>query len=137
MPENSKSAYNTSVIPVKVLVVDDNEINRMLARKLLSKFNFNVVTADCGLDAIELLKTKDFDVVLMDIHMPGMSGYETAQTLRAMDDLYFKVLPIIALTASIMIDELQIIHEFGMTDYQLKPFKADELFQKINKYLNK
>jgi len=137
MPEDSKSAYSTSVIPFKVLVVDDNEINRMLAKKVLSKFNFNVITADSGLEAIDMLKAKDFDVVLMDIHMPAMSGYETAQTLRSMDDIYFKEVPIIALTASIMIDELKIIHEFGMTDYQIKPFKPDELYQKINKYLKK
>ena len=135
MEEDSKPAFNSSVIAVKILVVDDNEINRMLAKKLLSKFDFNVVTVDSGLKAIELLKSKDFDVVLMDIHMPGMSGYETAQSLRAMDDIYFKEVPIIALTASIMMDELKTIRDFGMTDYQIKPFKSEELFQKISKYL--
>ena len=135
MEEDSKPAFNSSVKAVKILVVDDNEINRMLAKKLLSKFDFNVVTVDSGLKAIELLKSKDFDVVLMDIHMPGMSGYETAQSLRAMDDIYFKEVPIIALTASIMMDELKTIRDFGMTDYQIKPFKSEELFQKISKYL--
>lgn len=134
MEEDSKPAFNSSVKAVKLLVVDDNEINRMLAKKLLSKFDFNVVTVDSGLKAIELLKSKDFDVVLMDIHMPGMSGYETAQSLRAMDDIYFKEVPIIALTASIMMDELKTIRDFGMTDYQIKPFKSEELFQKISKY---
>jgi CheY-like chemotaxis protein len=137
MEEDLKFAFTPSVIAVKILVVDDNEINRMLAEKLLTKFDFNVVTVDSGLKAIELLKSKDFDVVLLDVHMPGMSGYETAQTLRAMDDIYFKEIPIIALTASIMMDELNTVHDFGMTDYQIKPFKPEELFQKIIKYLKK
>ncbi len=126
---------NTSIINAKVLVVDDNEINRFLANKVLSKFNVNVVTADSGLQAIELLQTKEFDLVLMDIHMPGMSGFETAQALRAMDDVYFKNIPIIALTASIMNEELESIHKYGMNDYQLKPFKPDELVEKIAQYL--
>lgn len=135
MEEHPKTTFNNSVMTVHILVVDDNEINRMLAKKLLHKFNFNVVTVDSGLKAIELLKAKNFDIVLMDIHMPGMSGYETAQTLRKMDDIYFKEVPIIALTASIMMDELEVIRDFGITDYQIKPYKPEELFQKMIKYL--
>ncbi|TKC00576.1 PAS domain-containing hybrid sensor histidine kinase/response regulator [Pedobacter cryophilus] len=121
----------------RVLVVDDNEINRILARKVLTKFQVEVVTAESGLKAIELLQAKDFDVVLMDIHMPEMSGYEATEKLRAIDDVYFKELPIIALTASIMNEDLDTIYKYGMNDYQLKPFKPDELIEKIAKYLKK
>jgi PAS domain S-box-containing protein len=137
MEEAVKEVKYNQVINAKVLVVDDNEINRILANKILSRFHINVVTAEGGLQAIELLKTKDFDVVLMDVHMPVMSGYETSQALRAMDDIYFKEVPIIALTASIMSDELEGIHQYGMNDYQLKPYKPDELIEKISKYLKK
>lgn len=125
------------ILNTKVLVVDDNEINRILARKVLTKFQIEVVTAESGLEALELLQAKDFDVVLMDIHMPGMSGYEVTANLRAIDDVYFKELPIIALTASIMNEELDAIYKYGMNDYQLKPFKPDELIEKIAKHLKK
>lgn len=121
----------------KILVVDDNEINTLLAQRVLSKFGLTVVTTNSGIHAIELLKTKDFDLVLMDVHMPDLNGYETTEKLRAIDDEYYKKLPIIALTASILNDHLDEIEKCGMTDFQLKPFKPDELAQKIAKYIHK
>jgi CheY-like chemotaxis protein len=119
----------------KILVVDDNDINTLLAQRVLSKFGLNVVTTDSGINAIELLKAKDFDLVLMDVHMPNLNGYETTKLLRATNDIYYKNLPIIALTASVLDDHWSEIENSGMTDFQLKPFKPEELAQKIAKYL--
>ncbi|HTN20439.1 MAG TPA: PAS domain S-box protein [Pelobium sp.] len=119
----------------KILVVDDNDINTLLAQRVLSKFGLNVVTTDSGINAIELLKAKDFDLVLMDVHMPNLNGYETTKLLRATNDTYYKNLPIIALTASVLDDHWNEIENSGMTDFQLKPFKPEELAQKIKKYL--
>lgn len=119
----------------KVLVVDDNEINRILAKKVLSKYEIECFTAEGGIEAIERLKEKDIDVVLMDIHMPDMTGYEVVEKLRAIEEEYYKNLPIIALTASIMHDDIETIYAHGMNDFQLKPFKPDELIGKISKYI--
>lgn len=119
----------------KILVVDDNEINRILAKKVLSKFELECFTAEGGIEAIERLKEKDIDIVLMDIHMPDMTGYEVVEKLRAIDDDYYRNLPIIALTASVMHDDIETIYAHGMNDFQLKPFKPDELIAKISKYI--
>jgi CheY-like chemotaxis protein len=71
----------------------------------------------------------------MDIHMPEINGYETTMKLREINDEYFNNLPIIALTASIFKEDMSKIYKSGMTDYHVKPFKPDELLQKISKYL--
>ncbi len=118
-----------------ILVVDDNEINRFLIQKVLLKWGVSITFAEDGEEAIEKVKTKNFDIVLMDIHMPVMSGLEATQIIRKLDDQYFRDLPIIALTASVLSTDVDDIFKNGMTDYQLKPFNPDSLFQKINKYL--
>ncbi len=133
MPEKKQDIQ----IDAKILVVDDNEINTLLAKRVLSRFGLTVVTTSNGREAIELLQSKDFDLVLMDVHMPDLDGYETTTILRAMDDAYFKNLPIIALTASVLDDGLDGIEKCGMTDFQLKPFNAEELANKIEKYVRK
>jgi PAS domain S-box-containing protein len=125
------------LINTRILVVDDNEINRILAKKVLSKFHVIVETAESGEKAIEMLESKNFDILLLDIHMPGLSGYETSEKLRAIDDVYFKELPIIALTASVMHEDLHTIYKYGMNDFQLKPFKPNDLASKIIKNLIK
>ncbi|WP_154648042.1 PAS domain S-box protein [Pedobacter arcticus] len=121
----------------KILVVDDNEINTLLAKRVLSKFGLTVITANSGANAIELLKSKEFSVVLMDVHMPDMNGYETTQHIRSLDDEYYKNIPIIALTASVLEDGVEDFKKAGMNDFQLKPFKPDELASKIAQYLKK
>lgn len=131
MVENSQKITLTG----RVLVVDDNEINTLLAQRVLTKFGLDVVTTNSGIKAIELLKAKDFDLVLMDVHMPDLDGYQTTKRLRAENDQYYKNLPIIALTASVLEDNLEEIEKSGMTDFQLKPFKPEELAKKIAKYI--
>ena len=69
--------------------------------------------------------------------MPDMNGYETTQHIRSNDDEYYKNLPIIALTASVLEDGLEDIEKSGMTDFHLKPYKPEELAKKISKYLKK
>lgn len=135
--QSSSEVDLDQLINKKVLVVDDNEINRILAKKVLSKFQVIVETAESGEKALELLKSKNFDILLLDIHMPGLTGYETSKKIRAIDDIYFKELPIIALTASIMHEDLNTIYQYGMNDFQLKPFKPDELAAKILKNLKR
>lgn len=88
-----------------------------------------------GEEAVEEVKLKSYDIVLMDIHMPVMDGLEATRKICNIDDTYFKELPIIALTASVMGNDISKIYANGLNDYQVKPFKVNELIEKINKYI--
>jgi PAS domain S-box-containing protein len=120
---------------INVLVVDDNQINRLLINKILTKWGATADFAENGLQAINKIETNiNYDVVLMDIHMPEMGGLEATQILRAKHDPYFKQLPIIALTASLLTDQMGQIGDAGMNDYILKPFEPKALFEKLSRY---
>ena len=119
----------------KVLVVDDNEINRILLEKMLSKCSFQLDFCENGKEALDKVLNKDFDVVLMDIHMPVMNGLEAVQAIRKLEDPYFKELPIIALTASVLSNDIEEIYKTGFNEYQSKPFKIEELIDKISKFI--
>jgi len=119
----------------RILIVDDNEINRILLKKMLSKYPFQLEFCENGKEAVDKLMAKEFDIVLMDIHMPVMSGLEATKMIRELQDPYFKELPIIALTASVLSDDIEEIYKIGFNDYQSKPFKIEELIGKISKLL--
>ncbi len=119
----------------RILIVDDNEINRFLLKKILSKYPYQLDFCEDGKVAIDKLMSKQFDVVLMDIHMPVMSGIEATKMIRGFDEPYFKELPIIALTASVLPDDIEEIYKIGFNNYQSKPFKIEELVEKISEAL--
>jgi CheY-like chemotaxis protein len=120
----------------KVLVVEDNHINRIVARKFLAKWNLNVETADNGKEALEKLDANHYDLILMDLHMPEMSGLEACRIIRNNDNATFKNIPIIALTAAAIDNEKEKVLKEGMNDYISKPFNPEELREKIFKYLS-
>ena len=114
-----------------ILVVEDNKINLMITRKILEKRNIICQVADNGMDAIKMVETNDFDVVLMDIHMPGISGIEATQEIRK-----FKPdLPIIALTAVTIEENIDEFFRAGFSEIIPKPFKTEEFFEKIHRTL--
>lgn len=114
-----------------ILVVEDNKINQMITRKILEKRNIICQVADNGMDAIKMVETHDFDVVLMDIHMPGISGIEATQEIRK-----FKPdLPIIALTAVTIEENIDEFFRVGFSEIIPKPFKTEEFFEKIHRTL--
>jgi PAS domain S-box-containing protein len=120
---------------INVLVVDDNQINRLLINKVLKKWGADVDFAENGAEAVEKIETnKNYDVVLMDIHMPLMDGLEATQIIRAKTEPYFQNLPIIALTASMLSSEINSINSAGMNDYILKPFEPKMLYDKLSRY---
>ncbi|MGB1246830.1 MAG: response regulator, partial [Flavobacteriaceae bacterium] len=114
-----------------ILVVEDNKINQMITRKILEKRNIKCQVADNGMDAIKLVETNDFDVVLMDIHMPGISGIEATQEIRK----FKPQLPIIALTAVTIEENLDEFYRVGFNEIIPKPFKTEEFFEKIHRSL--
>jgi PAS domain S-box-containing protein len=118
-----------------VLVVDDSSMNRVIAQKILSKWKLSVDLAEDGLQALEKIESNDYDLILMDIHMPGMDGFETVRVIREKEEIKYKDLPIIALTGSVYDEHDTLITEAGMNDYILKPFDADLLYKKIKKLL--
>ncbi|RKR85607.1 PAS/PAC sensor hybrid histidine kinase [Mucilaginibacter gracilis] len=130
---------NTSEIRIglklNVLVVDDNHINRLLIDKVLKKWGATSDFAENGLQALDKIETNhNYDVVLMDIHMPEMGGLEATRILRAKDNAYAQQLPVIALTASMLTNQMDLIDEAGMNDYVLKPFDQKTLYDKISRY---
>ncbi|SDS10087.1 hybrid sensor histidine kinase/response regulator [Christiangramia echinicola] len=115
----------------RILVVEDNKINQMITRKILEKNKVICDVADNGTIAIEKVQNNNFDLILMDIHMPGISGIEATIEIRKFDEF----IPIIALTAVTLDDNLDEFYLNGFNDIIPKPYKTEEFFHKINKYL--
>lgn len=121
---------------VRILVVEDNPVNQLLAVRVLSKWNFVAEVAENGRIAIEKLEEKEYDLVLMDIQMPEMDGYE-ATTLIRKKKWAHGTIPIIAMTAHAIKGEREKCLSLGMNDYVSKPFEPKELYTKIIKYVGK
>ncbi|MCJ8210702.1 PAS domain S-box protein [Mucilaginibacter sp. RS28] len=131
---NQKHLVETG-LNLNALVVDDNQINRLLINKVLKKWGATADFAENGQEAIEKIEqNRNYDVVLMDIHMPVMGGLEAAKEIRSREDNYFKQLPIIALTASMLNNQMDQIGQAGMNDYVLKPFEPKALYDKLSKF---
>lgn len=119
----------------KILIVEDNKINMLLCTKMIHSIlpKSTILEAYNGKMALEILENQNVNLILMDIQMPIKNGYETTIEIRNNDK--FKNLPIIALTAGIMIGEKEKCIENGMDDFISKPFKLIELQTIINKYI--
>lgn len=113
-----------------VLLVEDNDINRLYAKSILTNWNCNVDIAENGLVAVEKVKNNFYDVVLMDVQMPVMDGYEATKAIRLMD-VPKKETPIVALTANATKTDIERCLASGMNDYLPKPFTPDDLQRKI------
>lgn len=119
----------------KVLLAEDNKINQVVVANLLRNLGMEVVTANNGEEAVEAIKRQDFDIVLMDIQMPAMDGYQATLDIRKMEDPRKRDVPIIALTASAFLTEREKARLFGMNDHVGKPFSPEELLDKIARLL--
>lgn len=118
-----------------VLLVEDNLINQTVARKTLEKWKIEVTVADNGLIALDCLKNKKFDLIIMDVQMPEMDGYETTHKIRTEMEEPVRSIPIIAMTASVLFDPEVRVKSAGMNEYISKPFKLSELNALLTKYL--
>ncbi len=110
-----------------VLVVEDNKINQVITKKMLTKKEITCDIANNGNEAIDMAKNNTYDAILMDIHMPGISGEEATRQIRKFD----QSIPIIALTAISLDDSLDSFYEAGCNDVVTKPFKPEVFYQKI------
>ena len=119
----------------KILVAEDNKINFFVVNKFLSGWGMKVTHAENGKDALEKLDREEFDLILMDLHMPVLDGIEATRKIRNMQNPALRNIPIIALTAAIMSETSDRIEGLSINDYILKPFKPEDLFGKIRKYI--
>jgi CheY-like chemotaxis protein len=117
----------------RVLLVEDNEINQQVALEILESAGLNVCVANNGEEGVNAVKEKDYDVVLMDIQMPVMNGYEATGAIRS--DPRFKDLPIIAMTAHAMAGDEDKSLKAGMNGHVTKPIDPDQLFSTLQEWI--
>ncbi|MHC1776382.1 MAG: ATP-binding protein [Lentimicrobium sp.] len=119
----------------RILLVEDNKINALIARKFMEEWNLKVDVAVNGLEAIEKLNQENYHLILMDLQMPEMDGYTTTTIIRGRGVEPFISIPVLALTASSKSEVQDRIKLAGMNDYISKPFEPAELFARLNNYL--
>jgi len=117
--------------PLRVLLAEDNAVNQRLAIRLLEKQGHQVTVANNGREAVEAVGRQAFDVVLMDVQMPEMNGFEASAAIREAERGTGRHLPIIALTAHAMKGDREHCLEAGMDDYLSKPIQARALAQAL------
>lgn len=121
---------------IKVLIAEDNEVNKLLAKRMLEHWGFSYKTAHNGFEVLDLIKNEDFDVILMDIQMPDKNGIDAAKEIRNLADERKKNIPIIALTANALKGEEKKYQDVGMNDFLTKPFKEKELFDVLQRVMS-
>jgi signal transduction histidine kinase/CheY-like chemotaxis protein len=117
---------------LSVLVAEDNPVNMIVVKRILEKWNIKVAEAENGAVALEKMKQADFDLILMDMEMPVMDGLTAVEKIRQTDT----VIPIIALTAASFENMHHFLRSKGLNDFVQKPFRPEDLHQKINRLLN-
>lgn len=130
-PIHTNTIMSSSLEGLNVLIAEDNPVNALLLVKLLTKWQVNAVVTNNGQEAVNKLLHNSFDVVLMDLHMPLMDGYQATTYIRSLNNPLKAQIPIIALTASVSYNIYDKIKEAGMSDYVSKPFQPTVFYQKL------
>lgn len=120
----------------KILVAEDVELNQYLARHIMESWGFEVEIANNGKEALEMVRSNTYDLVLMDIQMPEMDGMEATRNIRNLPDPLKASIPIVALTANTLKGDSDKYISVGMNDYLAKPFDEPNLFLIISKNLS-
>ncbi|MFG0381949.1 ATP-binding protein [Pseudomonas sp. zbq_18] len=137
LPKHAQDTAQTSnghAIKARVLLVEDNAVNQLVAKGMLGKLGCEVTVAAHGAEALDYLERNDVDLVLMDCNMPIMDGYEASRRIRQSGR--WPELPIIALTANALPDERERCQAAGMNDYLAKPFRREDLASLLNNWLH-
>lgn len=122
-----------SKLDLHVLLVEDNKANQEIAKGFLNRWGISVDVANNGEEALEKIVSKAYDLMIIDVRMPVMDGYESTRQIRAMNDEYFRKLPIIALTASTLLESRSKMERSGMNEIVSKPFDPEDLFEKVSR----
>ncbi|MGI9549604.1 MAG: ATP-binding protein [Aurantibacter sp.] len=120
-----------SLVGLKILVFEDNLLNQRLIEQRLKVWQCHIHITDNAQYGMNILENNDIDVVLMDLRMPGMSGFEVTELIRSSSSQRISQVPIIALTADYSIRDQEKCNSYGINDYLLKPFSPEELLTKL------
>jgi signal transduction histidine kinase len=131
IPVNEAAESYSGLQGKKILVAEDNKINFFVANKFLSGWGVQVTHAENGKIVLDILEKEDFDLIIMDLHMPVLDGIEATKIIRKSDNPRIRTIPVVALTAAIMSESHDKIEDLSINDYVLKPFKPRDLFDKI------
>lgn len=133
----SGDSYDTDRLrPVqgaRILLVEDNEINQQVARELLEGVGFFVEIANNGVEAVSMVRSSRYELVLMDVQMPEMDGHEATECIRR--DPAYRELPILAMTAGAMIEDKDAAKKAGMNDHVSKPIEIRQLFDALLRWI--
>jgi signal transduction histidine kinase/ActR/RegA family two-component response regulator len=129
--ELSTKTYSDEDMKLHILIVEDSKVNQLLIKKILTKKEWIAETANNGREALEKLEKENYDLILMDIQMPVMDGYETSKIIREKEKHTQKHIPIIALTANATEEDKRKSIEAGMDEYLTKPIKSENLYLNI------
>lgn len=119
----------------RILLVEDNSVNQMVAQEILENAGLKITIAENGQEAIALLLDQQFNLVLMDLQMPIMDGLEATRRIRKLHDPYKNSIPILAMTANAMKQDVENSQEAGMNSHVSKPFEPHELLKEIQKWI--
>lgn len=121
---------------LNILVVEDDLINQKIIYNMLARNNWNITLESKGEKALDLIKKNAYDLVILDIYMPGMDGYEIAKKIREIDSKYGVYTPIIAITATTTMECRRKCEDIGFDGFIIKPIRGDEAYKKIISILN-
>ncbi len=127
--------YNNKQLSKRILIVEDILINQKLILHILNNRGFNADIVDNGEEALKTLETGVFDIILMDLHMPGIDGFETVKKIRERETVFGTKKTIIALTANALKESFDRCKESGFNDYITKPINIDSFYKVLEKYL--
>ncbi len=116
---------------IRILLAEDNKINQLVATKFLDRFGFKSDIANNGQEAIDRVENQEYDLILMDVQMPEVDGLQATRIIKSSQRTRNKDIKVMAMTASVLKDEVQRCYDAGMDDYIPKPFDPDELYAKI------
>ncbi len=142
LPKSRPPAHVCAALPqgddagreLSILVVEDNKINRTVAKGLLEKMGHIVSLANDGQEGVEAVEENDYDLILMDIHMPRLNGLEATKKIRGMENVDKANVPILALTADVMQDSIEEYSKHGMQGYVAKPVRREALLNALTPY---
>ena len=117
------------------MLAEDNKINQIVASELLNLMKVKLTVANNGIEAVDAVKKRDFDLILMDIQMPEMDGLTATQVIRHLDKPGVDKIPILAMTANAMDTDYQKSLEVGMNDHLTKPIDPDKLRLALEKWI--
>lgn len=123
----------------RLLLVEDNALNREIAYEILSQYGFSIDMANDGAEALDKVtnaQPNSYDLIIMDIQMPIMNGYEATRRIRALEDQQLSSIPILAMTANAFDEDRKVAKECGMNGFLSKPINIDEIAQELRRILS-